>query len=124
MLSVLLALLPFFTACLDPLSKASSRRARQIVGGDSRTESPEQVRQTTKQVVVQRFGLTTDHKTVSPLPKVNKCTVFTCGTLLVTATISHKVEGHYSILLYFAASNLTPSGNTVRWFSTERNNFD
>jgi len=62
MLPVRLALLPSFAASLCPLSKASSRRARQIVGGVSRPESRVQVRQTTQQVHVQRFGLTTDDK--------------------------------------------------------------
>ena len=62
MLSVRLALLPFFAVSLCPLSKASSRRARQIVGGVSRPESRVQVRQTTQQVHVRRFGLTTDDK--------------------------------------------------------------
>ncbi len=63
MLPVRLALLPFFAASLSPLSKASSRRTRHIVGGVSRPESRVQVRQTTQQVHVQRFGLTTDDKT-------------------------------------------------------------
>jgi hypothetical protein len=62
MLPVRLGLVPFFATCLGPLSMASSRRARQIVGGVSRPESRVQVSQTTKQVVVQCFGLTTDHK--------------------------------------------------------------
>ena len=62
MLSVRLALLPFFAASLCPLSKVSSRRTSQIVGGVSRPERRVQVRQTTKPVVVQRFGLTTDDK--------------------------------------------------------------
>jgi len=43
-------------------TKASSRRARQIVGRVSWPEHCVQVRQTTKQVVVQRFGLTTERK--------------------------------------------------------------
>jgi hypothetical protein len=40
--------------------KASNRRARRFIGGVSWPESRVQVRQTTKQVVVQRFGLTSD----------------------------------------------------------------
>ena len=48
-------------------TKASSRRARQIVGRVSWPEHCVQVRQTTKQVVVQRFGLTTERK-AAPRP--------------------------------------------------------
>jgi len=58
--------------------KASSRRARQFIGGVSWPESSVQVRQTTQQVVVQRFGLTSDRKAAqgrlhqSPPPKSTK----------------------------------------------------
>ena len=80
MLPVRLALLPFFVACRDPPSKTINRRTCQIVGGVSRPESHVQVRPTTKQVVVQRFGLTTDHKAApssrlrqSPLQSQQMC---------------------------------------------------
>ena len=49
--------------------KASRRRARQFIGGVSWPESSVQVRQTTQQVVVQRFGLTSDRK-AAPRPPV------------------------------------------------------
>ena len=42
------------------LIKGGYRRARRFIGGVSWPESRVQVRQTTKQVVVQRFGLTSD----------------------------------------------------------------
>ncbi len=80
MLPVRLALLPFFVACRGPPSKTSNRRACQIVGGVYRPESRVQVRPTTKQVVVHRFGLTTDHKAApssrlrqSPLQSQKMC---------------------------------------------------
>jgi len=73
--------------------KASSRRARQFIGGVSWPESSVQVRQTTQQVqvVVQRFGLTSDRKTAprppvpDPSPKVNKAAFFTRGAVLFRA---------------------------------------
>jgi len=101
MLPVRLALLPFCTASLCPLSKANSRRATQIVGLVSRPESRVQVRQTTQEVHVHCFGLTTDDKTApssrlwqSPPQSQQMCCFHarrpTCyGNL------------YYSILLYF-----------------------
>jgi len=109
MLPVRLALLPSFAASLCPLSKASSRRARQIVGGVSRPESRVQVRQTTQQVHVQRFGLTTDDKAApssrlrqSP-PQSQQMCCFHAPPYLLWQPISHSFEGHYRIVLYFAA---------------------
>jgi hypothetical protein len=71
--------------------KASSRRARQFIGGVSWPESSVQVRQTTQQVVVQRFGLTSDRKAAprppvpAASPKVNKAAFFTRGALRLRA---------------------------------------
>ena len=67
--------------------KASRRRARRFIGGVFWAETCVQVRQTTKQAVVQRFGLTSDRKAAQrppaqvPSAKVNKAAFFTRGPL-------------------------------------------
>jgi hypothetical protein len=78
--------------------KEGSRRALQFIGGVSRPDSCVQVRQTTKQVVVQRFGLTSDRKTAprppSPPPKSTKLHFSHARPCFSGHTISHQVEGH------------------------------
>ena len=82
--------------------KAGSRRARQFIGGVSWPESRVQVRQTTKQVVVQRFELGSPatarplqgrlHQ--SPPPKSTTLHFSHAGPCFSGHTISHQVEGH------------------------------
>ena len=82
--------------------KAGSRRARQFIGGVSWPESRVQVRQTPKQVVVQRFELGSPATArplqgrlqQSPPPKSTTLHFSHAGPCFSGHTISHQVEGH------------------------------